>query len=731
MKILLEEYKYPIEKVRKVLYGIGVDTLQDVVGDVSLSYVGYFYNPELKDCVFILPKVLMNEKGLVFGQYEPTDLLNLDAVDSFLSDTERKFLYEFAVWIYRAIAVFKDTHKDSDIVCHNHLLQVGHGTKHRTNTLLDILLSLVQFAKDHQDFITFTIKNIHSGLNKINWTKTINRSQAIVQDGTPIYLNPVNKKRQVNFDEELLVIFYSILNYIGEKYGFDVKINVGFQLIKGAKFANYINGYGCQCLRQIKYKYYSDVALEMWGLCYAFFDKSQSITTSATLKEYLLVKNFYVVFEAIIDELIGSSVEKKLLPDELINQKDGKIVDHLYTYKGLMQPEGEEGLTYYIGDSKYYKIGGRLGDNSIYKQYTYARNIVQYNIDLWLNDEVETKPDVKVRDEQTEGYNILPNFFISASMKENDFSYGHREIELTKMEERPNPEIKFQFKDRLFDRDTMLLSRYNVNFLFVVALYARNNYGEKKKWRDEVRVRFREEIQNVLAKHYEFYPMRSKGVRVEEYVETNFRQLIGKVFTPFEDKEILTLALQHPSDFASNPEEEARLEKEHTELLAMLEKDFTIDKEYKLGNEPKLPLKAVVMYGVADAPRNGVLMVMMESYGAKSVKFLENGKLAVGIKPTKDSMRIVENRANIGYILFHTRKDEGQHLFAVEEVSEIKYKDELGDIYTNISTAGMYVIVTLNIEELNCDNVHSSNKEFDGKSERYDSQYATMEELKK
>ena len=728
MKILLEEYKYPIDKVRDVLYGIGVDTLQDVEGDVSLSYVGYFYNPELKDCVFILPKVLMKEEK-VFGGHEPTALLNIDAVDSPLSDTERKFLYEFAVWIYRAIAVFRDTHKESDIVCHNHLLQVGHGTKRRTNTLLDILLSLIQFAKDHQDFITFTIKNIHSGLNKINWTRTINRSQAIVQDGTPIYLNPVNKKRQVNFDEELLVIFYSILNYIGEKYGFEVKINVGFQLIKGAKFANYVNGYGCRRLRQIKYKYYSDVALEMWGLCYAFFDKSQSITTSATLKEYLLVKNFYVVFEAIIDELLGSSVDKNALPKELTEQKDGKLVDHLYTYKGLMQPEGEEGLTYYIGDSKYYKIGGKLGENSIYKQYTYARNIVQYNIDLWLDDDKKVKPTVKVRDEQTEGYNILPNFFISASMKENDFSYGHREIVPT--DDKRTTEIKFQFKDRLFDRDTMLLSRYNVNFLFVVALYARNNYGEKKKWRDEVRECFRKEIQKVLAEHYKFYPMRSKGVRVEEYVETNFRQLIGKVFTPFEDKEILTLALQHPSDFASNPEEEARLEKEHTELLEMLKKDFTIDEKYELGNEPQLPPKAVVIYGVADAPRNGVLMVMMESYGAKSVKFLENGKLAVGIKPTKDSMRIVENRANIGYILFHTRKDEGQHLFAVEEVSEIKYKDELGDIYTNISIAGMYVIVTLNIEELNCDNVHSSNKEFDGKSERYDSQYATMEELKK
>lgn len=648
MKILLEEYKYPVDKVRDVLCGIGVDTLQDVEGDVSLSYVGYFYNPQLKDCVFILPKVLMDESGKVFGRYSPTALLVIDGENSPLTDKERKFLYEFAVWIYRAVSVFRDSHKGSDIVCHNHVSQVGHGTRRRTNTLLDILLSLIQFGKDHQDFITFTVKNIHSGLNKINWTRTINCSQAIVQDGTPIYLNPVNKKRQVNFDEELLVIFYSILNYISEKYGFRVNINVGFELIKGAKFESYIKGRGCLRLRQIKYKYFSDIALEMWGLCYAFFDKSQSITTSATLEEYLLVKNFYVVFEAMIDELIGSAVDKNMLPKELTDQKDGKLVDHLYTYKGLMQPEGEEAQTYYIGDSKYYKIGGHLGENSIYKQYTYARNIVQYNIDLWLDD-AKPNPEIRVRDEQTEGYNILPNFFISAAMEKDDFSYGHREIVPT--DEKRTTEIKYQFEDRLFDRDTMLLSRYNVNFLFVVALYARNNYGEKKKWRDEVRERFREEIQKVLAEHYNFYPMRSKGVNVEEYVKTHFRQLIGKVFIPFEDKEILTLALQTPADYA-NEEVRMRLEAEHAELMAMLEKDFTIQKDYQLGGQPQLPPKAVVEYAHMD-------MVLVGYCNVDDFDAVKKNKLYyVRTGFNGGSINLVSGCEKTKYLLLHFSNEE-------------------------------------------------------------------------
>lgn len=440
MRILIEEYQYEASLVRDVLYGI--DALQNVEGLVSLSYVGYFYNPKLNggkgDTVFILPKVLMDEQGRVFSKYSPDAIIHMD--EGRLNDEERKFLYEFAVWIYRAVDVYQRTHKDSDIVYHRKLSQVGKGMKKRTNTLLDILLSLILFNKDNRSYITFVLKNIHSGYNKINWTKTINHSDALIQNDVPVYLKPVNKKRQVNFNEELLVIYYSILNYISDTYGFHVDIMMGFPLITGAQFDSYLKGRGVIRLRQIKYKYYSDKALELWNLCYAFFAHRTEITTNAELKEYLLVKNFYVVFEAIIDELIGD--KKDELPEDFKEQKDGKLVDHLYTYPGLIQAD-EEQRTYYIGDSKYYKIGGSLGDTSIYKQYTYARNIVQYNIDLWLNKkEGDPDPEVRLRDDVTEGYNIIPNFFISAAMRQGDYSYNHREIELTKISGKKNPVLQ-------------------------------------------------------------------------------------------------------------------------------------------------------------------------------------------------------------------------------------------------------------------------------------------------
>ena len=584
MRILVEEYQYDATLVRDVLQGI--DALQNVEGLVSLSYVGYFYNTKLKDCVFILPKVLMDERSRVFSKYSPSEIIHMDK--SKLTDEERMFLYEFAVWIYRAVDVFHRSHKDTDIVYHRRISQVGRGMRKRTNTLLDILLSLIQFNKDNRSYVTFILKNIHSGFNKINWTQTINHSPAIIQNEEAVYVKMVNKKRKVNFDEELLIIYFSILAYISETYGFHVDIQVGFPLIKGAKFDSYLNGRGVIRLRQIKYKYFSDKALELWNLCYAFFAHRTEITTSAELKEYLLVKNFYVVFEAIIDELIGDN--KDDLPIDFKEQKDGKLVDHLYTYPGLIEADDEQ-RTYYIGDSKYYKLGAPLGDTSIYKQYTYARNIVQYNIDLWM-DETLPDPDIRLRDDVTEGYNIIPNFFISAAMKPGDYSYNHREIELTKTGKK-NPEIKYQFKDRLFDRDTMLLSRYNVNFLFVVSLYARNRQSEKAVWKDEVREQFRNQIRNVLEHEYSFYPMRSRGVILEDYMTKHFRQLNGKVFTPFQDRSILTLALHTPNG-------KHLLTSEQAELLKMLKEDFDVDDDYNLGAEPQLPPPTDIQFNVDD-----------------------------------------------------------------------------------------------------------------------------------
>lgn len=716
MRILIEEYQYNVANIKNILYGI--DALENVEGKVSVHYVGYFYNTLLKDCVFILPKVLLKDvvgQELVFGKYKPESIANLDENNP-LDAVERNFLYKFAVWIYRAIVVYKnDKRNDTDIVYHSQIAQVGNGQRRLSNTYLDILLSLLQFNRNNQSFFFFIVKNLHSGLNKINWTRTIGTQAAIVQDGRPIYLNPVNKKRQINFDEELLVIFFSILNYIGETYGFPKEICCQFQLITGKKFETYLNGFGKTRLRQIKCKYFSDKALQLWQLCYAFFDEARQVFITTEQKEYLLVKNFYIVFEAIIYELIGDNP----LPDGMEKkQEDGKIVDHLFTAKSLIESENKQ--TYYIGDSKYYKMGHELGSESIYKQYTYARNVIQWNLDIFNNGNT-TESGIRIRDDVTEGYNIIPNFFVSAKMDES-FDYTNDGIEKT--DRKKNRHKQIQFNNRLFDRDTLLLFHYDVNFLFVLSLYARNNTDQKTQWKHNIRERFRTEIQEWLQKDYDFYAMKAHpDVNGEEYIKTHFKELLGKLYTPFTDESVYSLALDTTTEVNKA---------ENEQLLSELKKYFFVA-DCRLGEHPDKVLQKPIAEGylpVADATKNGVLMVMMKNYEGKKQKFLPTGKLAVGIKYTRDSMEIAENLQSIGYVLFHIRKDVGQHLFRVKSVQLIKSVEELPvGIYKNVSTTEMYVVVDIDISnEMDSSSIHSLKKEYTHTT-RYDAQYSTKNDL--
>lgn len=401
---------------------------------------------------------------------------------------------------------------------------------------------------------------MHSGVNKINWTRTISKSQAIIQDGMGgsrrqdvSYLNPVNKKRQINFDEELLVIYYSILQHMQDEYGFPVRINVNFPLIRGEKFKRYVRGFGKHRLKQIKYKYFSDKALELWELCYAFFDRPENITLNIDQKEYLLVKSFHIVFEAIIDELIAGD-QRKQLPKELKDQPDGKRVDHMYQYKELTNNDNDDNI-YYIGDSKYYKRGNALGVESVYKQFTYARNVIQWNLDLFNDGKKEDQDGhVKLRDDVTEGYNVIPNFFISANQNVLSADDEIHLIDSEKPEHKRRQEyyLSRQFDNRLFDRDTFLLAHYDVNFLFVVSLYGRNNSARKAEWRNRVRQLFRTEIQNMLKENFEFYAITAHAdVNAEAYIKDNFQTLLGKVFHPFEnregsDQQYYSLALRNP-----------------------------------------------------------------------------------------------------------------------------------------------------------------------------------------
>lgn len=594
MKILIEGYSYSPEVVKNVLPEKRLLLTDE---KVTIENVGYFRNPECDDFVFFLPKVLLEQieidgakRDRVFAVkgdpamangFAPEEIIDPEAETPDgrkLTDEQKSFLYEFAVWIYRAIAQFKERNKATTAVWEQKERQSGaFKRKYVTNTLLDVILALRRFHRDNRDYFLFKVKEKHSGANKINWTRTIAKSQAIIQKGRPLYLDPRSKKRAIDFDEELLVIFYSILSYIRARFGFPVQINMGYELITGEKFERYLAGYGATRLKAIKYKYFSDRDLTLWQLCFAFFDKAHKANVVSDDEEYLLAKNFEIVFESMIDDLVG---DEEIA--ELRDLSDGKEIDHLYLDESLTRRSQGGEKTFYIADSKYYKRGNSLGAESVAKQFTYARNLLQLDLDLFLNGD-DASDDIKrrrraldkvdlMRDKTTEGYDVIPNFFISATVPE-DLRYDDDNLVL---HEGAREYRNIHFENRLFDRDTLILSHYDVNFLYVVKLYAQNDAGLKDEWRNKVHSEFRAHIRGLLKDRFSFYAMMPYDELSDEdatlFLRENFRSALGKVYSPYpkvNGKTVYSLALENPDKmFKDNTLSDEGFEKRKARVAA-------------------------------------------------------------------------------------------------------------------------------------------------------------------
>ena len=421
------------------------------------------------------------------------------------------------------------------------------------------------------------------------------------------------------------------------------------------------------------------------------------------------------------------------MPDRLNKkQADGKEGDHLFLWDSLTAPEEEKKRVYYIGDSKYYKQKNRISEESVAKQYTYARNVISWNLNLFFGDDADDKPretDFCLRDEITEGYNVIPNFFISATVPD-DLSYGDT-IEVTKKSARTF--TSQQFRNRLFDRDTLLITHYDVNFLYVVSLYGRNNAAQKRGWRDKVRNIFRDKIRQVLEDKYEFYAMQAKpGVLAADYMKSHFQDILGKVYRPFGKEHIYALALDKSKRYAE----------ENTSLKSQLSEYFDIV-DYSLGKDPTpdLPQYSGVTSVLPSLSKEGVFMVMMENYAGKSLKFFETGKLAVPIHYTADGMELINNAASIGSVLFHTRKPDGQHLFRLTEDVRFVPKTLIPHEYylsvqkpsprdTGEDTVFLYALLDIDMtDELDSSMLNCQNKPFASQKERYDAQYSILCEL--
>ncbi|WP_113664072.1 LlaJI family restriction endonuclease [Pedobacter nanyangensis] len=532
MIILFEEYHYKTEDLSKVLterYYFPINGIES-----KINFVGYYFNPQINDgkgdVVIIFPKVFINKHNLAFDEFTPESLISptFETTQRLTETGKDKLIFEISTWLYRAIQQFNKRHFYNSISENQFINQIVTNLDENSSTELDIILSLLRFHKENQDLFTFIAKTAHSQQNKINWHKTINKKQPIIHNNQPIYVDLATTRKRVNDDEELLILFYSTLNHIKEKYAFNFQIPQNYILIKGHQFETVLRR-GCRLLKNIKYKYFSDKMICLYNLLFTYFERSERTQSKKQIEEILLIKDFNIVFEDMIDDLIGDST----LFSELKNHADGKQVDHIYKYKSLLI----EDEIYFVGDSKYYKPQNSVGKNSKAKQFTYARNVIQYNIDLFNKGDLDQR--IRYRENETEGYNITPNFFISAFVnKDFDFSKSY-------LNETGKPIMQFHFENRLFDRDTLFVQSYNINFLFVLSGYLSRNSTLKNNFKKDTQKIFREKLVAFINEKYQFYKV--KPIE-ENFIYKHFKLLNGKVYKPSQLENQLILAFEKGSD---------------------------------------------------------------------------------------------------------------------------------------------------------------------------------------
>lgn len=544
MKILIEGEKYNIEELKDIFDD--PKFYHQEGQEATILSVGYYHSYEKGELIYMLPKVFMaDSENTVFG-LSKNEIFALDNSETFKHQSEYNWIRQTSVYFYNSLLEFKRRNKHSSIVQSSLSATLNTNLKDKEYSYLDLLLSFVNFYKKNKNQILFKqIEYKSQQVKNPNWEKTIRISVPLLtQDKQPIYNIYRNKKKVLNNEEELVIYFFSILNHFNKEHNLFLKIDKSYTLIKGGKF-ELLQKNGLSKLRKIKYRYFNDTLRKMYYLCEIYFSQTDTSSIKKKRQEFISVNNYNLVFEDMIDKLFSDPIIEKKTEDgttlkHLKYNDDGKIIDHIFDYQSLLDSSD----IFYIGDSKYYKSDNTAGKVSKYKQFTYAKNVIQYNIDLLNETGNYYTENLRYRDKITEGYNITPNFFIYGYVD------NYRNFETSELNEKGDIAKSFHFADRLFDRDTLFVHQYKINFLYVLKAYSQFGKITIEKFRRDTKNKFRNNFIEFFfnkKSEFEFYEYEKQDF--ENFVEKNFRKINGKTFITKDEKLILA---KHKEDESLN-----------------------------------------------------------------------------------------------------------------------------------------------------------------------------------
>ena len=99
------------------------------------------------------------------------------------------------------------------------------------------------------------------------------------------------------------------------------------------------------------------------------------------------------------------------------------------------------------------------------------------------------------------------------------------------------------FDNRLFDRDTLWLSHYDVNLLYIMSLYARDDSSEQQMFKSSFRDHVQSGFKKMLNAEYRFFWVTPQEP-AKEFIKAHFYYLNGRVYIPNVEENKILLAIK-------------------------------------------------------------------------------------------------------------------------------------------------------------------------------------------
>lgn len=512
----------------------------------KLKCVGYFYSNKSNKRILILPKVYKK----FYGNIE---------------DIKNKEFSELLSKICIALRHFRKRNPEGKSNSKNFDIESKVFSPNNNNDevlLPDIEQALIDFHKQNKYLFTQIALSKINKTNKIKWTKTVTNKQALIQNKKVIYPELYTQKKEIDYDEKLIILFYSVLNYLKRTNIYEIEKQVlNYKLLSVEKIKQFREtNKGMYYLKSIRSQYFSDKLVKLWKLLYAYFSKVCNLKNSNNKhKDYLLVNNFEMVFEDMVEQLIGcNNGELETLKNRKIINTDKKdkyklelsneneIKEQLRIIEIFKSPDHiyEKENIFCIADSKYRPL-----DNFYYsyydikKQFDYAKIIKEktqiditniYNFFICPDYMTDEKDLIKA-----DGIKIIEKTFIQYKYEGDSEPFNLMVFEinflsLLKSYIKNNAEYNILVREKIIDkykeRKELLKNQKNYKAEYIIgignAIFDILNYLEKTPYS------YNKYDKKDILLNLDFKYQKSK-IDAENFMEIETNEHIEEVFSIF------------------------------------------------------------------------------------------------------------------------------------------------------------------------------------------------------